>query len=208
MKRRLGFIDVDSRELGEDGVSLVFRPRVEPFAEIFNRIYDLVKSHQLPMVFSTCCSGRMPREDSLPNVLFIPINVASRGWRDKVGDYSMFYAEKLAFGSPQKNSEHEAYDCLKYNENTYDLFRLLNVEEWVIFGNGLDACVYNWAKKMLKAEFKLIVLTDALVSGAKGYGNNGTEENRIAVLSELRELGAKLMTTQMLIDDELSEVPA
>ena len=104
MSHRLGFFDVDCLELNEAGDGLGFRPRVEPLADRLRRLYDCAENHGFPLVFTTCCSGRMPAPDDLPDVLFVPLDGAEREWERQVNGHRVFHLQKKTYGEPRKNS--------------------------------------------------------------------------------------------------------
>lgn len=195
LDKRIGFFDVDSRELSKDGGGLAYRERVLPWADKLDRIYDFIYSHKLKLVFSTCCSGRFLEKDSLEYVLYIPEEKADSSWRKKIGQLRYFYLAKHSFHNPRQNFEQCTYDIFKYNENAGDLFQSLGLDHWVIFGNGFDLCVHHAAKALLKMGKKITILEDALISSACVYGDLGTEAGKKRLLGELERSGARLMAT-------------
>ena len=192
MSYRFGFFDVDCQELNESGDGLSLRPRAEPLAESLGQLWNCAEQHGLPVVFTTCCSGRMPKPTDLPEVLFVPLDPSCREWEDRVAEHRIFYLEKNAYGDPKINSQRRAYDVFGDNGNARRLVECLGVEEWVVFGNAFDFCVNCAARGLLAAGQQVRLLPDVGVLGARGYGASGTEENLRHVLTELSQLGAQI----------------
>lgn len=190
MNKRYGFFDVDSRELSPDGNGLNFRERVKPLAGKLNQLYDLAARHEIALVFTTCCSGRMLRADSLPDVLYVPLEQDDDAWLAEAGRGKRIYLQKKTYGVPQTNYTCRAFDVFSDNGNAARLLQTLAVEEWVVFGNGLDLCVNHVAQSILRYGRRVTFLEDVMIPSAKGYDNNGTEENRLAVFENLRRMGA------------------
>ncbi|MFZ5828843.1 MAG: hypothetical protein ACOY3P_02080 [Planctomycetota bacterium] len=200
MKHRYALFDVDCHELNAAGNGLSRRPRVEPLADKLERLYACAVQYNLPVVFTTCCSGRMPRPGDLPDVLFVPLDRAQREWEDHVDDHRLFYLEKKAYGEPRINSEMRAYDMFQDNANAARLAELLGVEEWIVFGNAFDVCTACGARGLLAAGQRVCLLPDVGVLGARGYGESGTEEHLRKVLAELERLGATTGTLDSWLD--------
>lgn len=200
LNREIGFFDVDSRELSQDGLGLELRERVKPIADKLNLLYDFAYEHQLMFVFSTCCSGTFLKKDSLDYVLYIPINEKSCSWAKDLEEYRYFYIEKQQYGCPRINSERSAYNFFKYNKNALKLFKKLKIKKWVVFGNGFDCCMRLACLQLLEEKFDLIVMRD-VTAPAFGPGKTGTEENKKKILSELESKGAKIMTVKDLFKE-------
>ncbi len=199
MKHRYGLFDVDCRELSAAGDGLSLRPRVEPLAERLGRLYAWAEKHGLPLVMTTCCSGRMPGPGDLAGVLFVPLDASSRAWEDRLDEHRVFYLQKNAYGDPQQNFRLRAFDMFQDNGNAARLVALLGVEQWIVFGNAFDACVACAARGLLAAGQKVCLLPDVGVLGARGYGNSGTQEHLGQVLAELGRLGATTSDLETLL---------
>jgi nicotinamidase-related amidase len=195
IKKKFGFFDIDSRELGKDGKKLIFQDRTEPIADKLNSLYKLCDKKNFPFVFTTCCSGKFLKRDSFGDILYIPADPSDQAWKKSFGNYRRFYLEKKQYGNPRINSERCAHDFFRYNGNAFELFEKTGIQDWVVFGNGFDICVYTACRRLLKRGFKLIVLADA-VAPAYGPGKIGTEENKKKILAELKKTGARIATTK------------
>ena len=194
MKHRFGLFDVDCQELNEAGNGLSLRPRVEPLAESLDKLYACAEEHGFPVVFTTCCSGRMPDPGDLDDVLHVPLDPACREWEGEVESHRFFYLEKNAYGDPKINVRLRAFDMFQDNKNAPRLLEKLEVDEWLAFGNAFDGCVACAARGLLAAGQKVRLLPDVGVLGAKGYGSSGTEENLRNVINDLCRLGAETGT--------------
>lgn len=194
MPTRFGFFDSDSRELDRASQGLRYRPRVTPIAPLLERLYALATLRGYPLVFTTCCSGVMPGRDELPGVLQVPLDPDDLGWLPRVSGYRRFYIAKKTYGDPKRNAECRSWDVFRDNPHVTRLLRTLEVETWVVFGNGFDLCVGSAARGVLDAGLPLIVLEDVKISSA-----GGSPESEQRTLAELRARGAKTMTLEAFL---------
>jgi hypothetical protein len=149
---------------------------------------------RLPRDLHHLLFGSDARADDLSNLLYVPMDSASREWEDHLDDYRVFYLQKNAYGDPKVNSARRAFDMFQDNGNAVRLVELLAVDQWLAFGNAFDGCVNCAARGLLAAGQKVCLLPDVGVLGAKGYGPSGTEENLRRVIAELIQLGADTST--------------
>jgi nicotinamidase-related amidase len=197
MAHRFGFFDVDSRELDESRRALGYRPRVLPIVPKLERLYALADAKGWPLVFTTCCSGRMLPPEALPDTLFVPLDASDAAWRAKVGDYRRFYLAKRTCGDPKLNFNTRTFDMFQHNANARLLLQSLDVETWVVFGNGFDLCVGSAANGILGAGLPLLLIEDVRVSSA-----DGTPASEAETLRRLRERGARTMTLEAFLKEE------
>ncbi|MCE5276933.1 MAG: hypothetical protein ABFD92_10350 [Planctomycetaceae bacterium] len=202
MKRRLGFFDVDCRELTDAGDGLQFRPRVKPLAPRLEQIYGLARRLEAPLVFTTCCSGRMLDAGSLNDVLLVPLDAADQQWRRRLDSAALICLAKKTYNDPPKNYACRAFDMFADNANAVAMVRALDVGEWVVFGNGFDLCVNAAVRGLLAAGQNVRVVTDVTIASAKGYGRCGTDEYRREILADFAAAGVRLCT----LDDLLAEM--
>jgi nicotinamidase-related amidase len=201
-KSRFGLFDVDCRELNMAGNGLDFRPRVQPLIDPLNRLYGLSEEHRLPLVFTVCCSGRVLPRYGLGDILTVPLDPSQQRWQEELYDHRMFYLEKKACDTAGDNFTCRAFDMFRHNGNATCLSQSLGVEEWIVFGNGFDLCIYSAVQGLLAAGQKVCLLTDVFARGARGYYTdtpqgrfeNGTPENLERILAEFRELGVRMAT--------------
>jgi hypothetical protein len=206
-RSRFGLFDADSRELNGGGTGLMFRPRVAPLADQLNRLYALGEERRLPLVFTVCCSGRMVGPRSLPEVVVVPLDGDQRQWEQRLIDRRLFCVEKKSYHQPGVNFTCHAYDMFKDNGNAGRLVQSLNVEEWVVFGNGFDLCISSAVRGLLAAGQKVCLLSDVYVQGARGYYVEtaegqcecGTTENRDRLLAQFKDLGVRSLTLEELL---------
>jgi nicotinamidase-related amidase len=178
-------------ELDEAGGGLALRPRVASLAEPLESLHRLAERRGLPLVFTTCCSGRMPQPGVLPDVLFVPLDAAERQWEERLDGHRLFYLEKRAYGDPKVNFACRAFDMFQDNGNAARLVAALGVGEWAVFGNGFDLCVNSAVRGLLAARQSVWLLSEVCVPSARGYGDCGTPENVARITSELLQLGAR-----------------
>jgi nicotinamidase-related amidase len=189
-----GFFDADCRELDELGDGLAYRPRVRPLAAKLERLYILAERRGYPLVFTTCCSGRMPAPASWPQVCQVPLDGTDTGWRESVGRFRQFYLAKRTCGRPEGNLACRYFDMFLHNANAAALLRMLAVGTWVVFGNGFDLCVGSAARGILDAGQNLILLEDVRIASARA-----TMESEQATFDELARRGARRMTLEAFL---------
>lgn len=194
MLHRFGFFDTDCRDYNRKLGALDYRPRVLPLAPRLEILYSLIEKNQYPFVFSTCCSGSMPLANDLPDVLYIPLDASDQSWTQKIDDYRRFYLAKKAYGDPKRNAECRAFDMFQDNQNAPKLIQSLNVDTWIVFGNGFDLCVNAAAQGLLKCGVDLIVLSDVRISSA-----GGTPDSELLTMNSLIKSGAKTMLLDNLL---------
>lgn len=193
MTRPFALFDVDCQELNDAGDGLSLRPRVEPLAPQIARLYDLADRADCPVVFTTCCSGRMLAPRDVPGVVFVPLaGDGAADWQSQL-DARRFYLQKKTYHDPQLNYACQAFDMFADNGNAARLVRALNAEQWIVFGNGFDLCVNAAATGLLDAGSNVLLVTDVAVPTATGYGRCGTPENRDRILAALQARGARLV---------------
>ena len=195
MNEPFAFFDVDCLEKSDDGKGLQLRPRVKPLQDKLDQIYKMAEFLNIPLLFSTCCSGQMLNPGDLQDILFIPCDKNDTSWMSDVHHYRRFYIEKKAYGDPKVNFKCRAFDMFQDNGNILRLLKLLNIPDWVVFGNGMDLCVNCGATGVLSAGYNVTILSDVLISSAGGDG-----QSMKSTLDGLKSKGAKTQTFQNMMD--------
>ena len=203
---KIGFFDIDSRELSKDGCGLEFRERVLPITDKLNILYDFAYKHQFVIVFTTCCSGRFLKKDSLDYVCYVPLDEKDNSWTKDIENYRYFYIQKKQYGKPRINCEFSAYNFFKYNNNAIKLFKKLGIKKWVVFGNGFDSCVNLACLRLLENGFELIILDD-VIAPAFGPGKIGTKKNTGKILKDLSDKGAETMALKNFLKNYEKKYP-
>jgi hypothetical protein len=196
LNRAFGFFDVDCLEMARGDKwksvfpNLSIRERAVPLTQSLRALHTIARENRHPFAFTTCCSGRMPKDPSeLPETAYIPSGEKETAWKEKLDTHAMFYLEKVHCSS--------CYKMFDTNSNAAVFFKAQNVERWVLFGNGAETCVWSDALKLLGGGRKVIVLSDVLAYSAKGYGTSklsGTPAGRAEMLAEIKAAGGELMT--------------
>jgi hypothetical protein len=199
MKKHIGLWEVDCRELSEDGESLILRQRVEPLAAKLNELYSLAQRRDLTTVFTTCCSGRMPRIGDRKDFLYVPLQGNDSGWESRLCDYPLIYLDKVTCGDPRLNFQCRAFDVFHGNRNAERLLFLLDIPTWVVFGNGFELCTVSSIEGILGAGYRVQLITDVLAQSAGSYGDFGTEQSKARVIGELQAKGVETLLLRELI---------
>ena len=205
----LAFFDIDSLECRPDALErasilprLSFRERVMPIAAKLDWLYEYSLAGRHPLLFSVCCSGRLPDEGGIPGMLAIPAEEGD-GWSARIDDHSLFLVEKARQGAQEGQGVtsltskgagfvEDMHDKFRLNANLKKFIDLLSVEEWVVFGNGAAYCVHPVLSILMDAGQKLTILSDVMVDSAGGYGEETPESLRLAMLDEMAARGARV----------------
>ncbi|HTH40731.1 MAG TPA: hypothetical protein VL968_08065 [Rhodocyclaceae bacterium] len=209
----LVFFDIDSLECRPDAVErasilprLAFRERVMPIVEKLDWLYEYSLAGRHPLLFSVCCSGRLPTEGEIPDMLSIPAE-AGEAWLPRVADHQLFLVEKARRGaggatgdttgtiaSPARGAAFvdDMHDKFRLNTNLEKFIDLLAPEEWVVFGNGAAFCVHPVLSILMDAGQKVTILSDVMVDSAGGYASETPESLRLAMLDDMAARGARV----------------
>lgn len=186
MPPRIAFFDVDTQQPAADMRGLVFRPRVQPFADNLERLLATAKDRNI-IVVSTACVNAGPIERALsPDVLFIGIDDDPSCWENKIHSYRCFFVQKRSHGGPAINIRTRAFDPFVANPNADRLIRALDVERWVVFGDSAGYCFRSTVEGLLRRGCCVTALSDTV-----GVGVDSVEV-RDSVLLELERRGATL----------------
>ena len=201
MDRSLAFFDVDCLEYFADRSDrgsvlphLSFRERVLPLAPVLNGLYTYAISCRHPLIFSTCCSGRTPAENDIPEILHVPALDSGVCWKEKSRDYSFFLVEKYFDVSRERPFMERMQAKFTKNQNFRRFAQAMEVEEWVTFGNGAAFCVYSALLSLLNAGQKVILLSDVLVDSHSGHTPEETRALREQMLAESARQGVDVCT--------------
>jgi hypothetical protein len=165
------------------------------------RLIARAQEERAPLVATTCGSGRMPRGESCPGGMVVPLDPDDRSWCDRVEGHRFFHLEKQC----------GAWRAFEGNPNAARLFLELGVLDWVVFGNGLDLCVDQAVQNLLSLGLSVAFLSDVLIPSATGYGplgDSGTQASRERTLGRWRELGAREMSLEDFLASREALEPA
>ena len=144
---------------------------------------------------------------SLPDVVLVPLDGDQRQWEQQLNDRRLFCMEKKTYNQPGANFTCRAFDMFQDNGNAARLVQSLNVEEWIVFGNGFDLCINSAIMGLLAAGQKVCLLSDVYVQGSKGYYVEtpegqcecGTTENRDRLLAQFKDVGVRSLTLEQFL---------
>jgi nicotinamidase-related amidase len=195
----LALFDVDSRERAIapcEGL-LCARPRMTHLDGALGSLYAFAEQRALPLVFTTCCSGRRLAPGERPEVLHVPMDADDLEWSSRLAQHRLFHLEKPAYGDPKLNYERRAFDVFAHNANADRLVSALGDRRWVVFGNGLDLCVDSVVRALQRLGVPLTVVADVLVSSATGDADSKRE-----ILARYRREGIDTPTLAELLEHE------
>jgi hypothetical protein len=195
MNTEIGFFNNDSFELDVNRKEFVCEPRTIHLSDKLTKIYDLASQNEITVVFTTCCANRMLSPCERNDILYIPIAKEYTGWKKSVTNYQKFYLEKYHDGDPGIDGLCQLADgnVFGYNSNANELFKMLNIKEWVVFGIGVEYCGGEVIEYLFQSGHQVTFLPDVLVSNSKG-----TEQTRQAQYKRWLDKGAKQMNLRQL----------
>lgn len=182
----IGIFEVDCRQKAKKREGLSFVQRAAPFKDRIERIHKLAQENDFPLVFTTCCSNRLPTADDSRGALFVPMDSSRKDWLAKVKSKSLIYIEKKNWGTPIGNTHHCAWDMFRHNSNAHMLFEKLGITHWYVYGVGIDLCIPSAIRGLLGAGCKATILNDIMVNNV-----NGNKQTAVKMLENLRELGVE-----------------
>lgn len=199
--KSMAFLDIDSLEfrscdnIRESKLSqLSFRERVMPLSPILNDIYAYVLNNNHPFIFSTCCSGRAPSVDDIPNVLHIPAQDYKTAWKNYVDSYSFFLIEKPITNHTQNDFVNDLYWKFEQNNNFLPFIEAIDAHEWVVFGNCSVFNLYPAISCLLEARQNVTILSDVLIDSDTGYATESRAFIKNVMLEDCASRGATVYT--------------
>jgi nicotinamidase-related amidase len=195
MPTRFAFFDIDCLETSPDG-GFHLRPRIKPMRSKLGLLYSRIRQSGSPMVFTTCCSGSLMRQEWRKDVLFVPLDRQQTEWKNGLASHRLIYLEKRTYGNPKINSSCRAFDMFQDNGNAAELVRMLAADEWILFGNGMECCVNAAVNGVLHAGGHVTVLSDCLCSNDGSDNPGGVEAARRATMTQWLERGVNSQTME------------
>jgi hypothetical protein len=197
MNKKIGFFNNDSYELALGSKEFICEPRTIHLADNLTKLYDLASQNEITLVFTTCCANRMLSPGDRDDILYIPIAKEDTEWKKSVQSYQTFYLEKYHDGEPDINGLCQLADgnVFGYNSNANELFKMLDIKEWVVFGIGVEYCAGQAIEFLFQSGHQVTFLPDVLVSNSKG-----TEQTRQAQYKRWLDKGAKQMNLAQLLE--------
>lgn len=166
------------------------RERAVSIADRLNLLYQFASDTGIRILSTQCIGGRPPAfgndaasanqvlrcDPSLPNKAESLFSTASE-----------VLIERPSFGSPDENRQRHAPDPFHSNPNTESLVRELQVQEWIVFGVSLQACVTYAVDGLLRCDQNVTLLTDTVLPAA-GPTETSVEQS----LESMRNKGVTL----------------
>ncbi|MFA5032084.1 MAG: hypothetical protein WC614_03590 [bacterium] len=199
IKHSIGFFESDCRQMNVSGTKMIFRSRTKIIGKKVKKLYNIASEMNIPYVITFCCGVKMFEKNMLPDILFIPIDQKDDEWTKYVKDYRQFFIQKLSWPKTDPQGKRcDYFNAFKYNGNAVKLIKMLDVSEWIVFGNSFEFCVNTAIQSLITAGQKVTLLTDTLIRGTKGFGDSGTDEKYNSLINEFRSLGVSMKTLDEL----------
>jgi len=193
-----GFFDVDCRQM-TDGNQWGYMPRMFPVKDKLDRLFAFIEENRYTLAAMSCVRANMPQRGSREDMLFIPLDPEDSAWQDVYEQYRMYYLEKKPRCATdpidRANGPHQVF---LHNKNAVDLLSRLDVSEWIVFGNALDACGNLVVEKLLELEYKVVFLSDVMVPGVAAQAED-PEAIKARTYASWREKGAIQLTLDQLL---------
>lgn len=181
MKNRYAFFDVDSLEIGPTGRTYVCHPRVEPNQKQLFELYGVISGVTAPLIFSVDVNGNVPDDgkNQRQDFLSIPVSLQEKEWKNAVADRFKFYVKR----EPKVNREDNA--IFINNKNVPGCVEIIDSEEWIVFGNGMEHSVDHVIENLLKLGAIVKFIPELIIPG-----EGETEEQFDAYYDKWVEQGA------------------
>jgi hypothetical protein len=166
-----------------------------PISRKLNLLFTYIRNNNFTFTFSTCCSGRVPSEADMPDVIHIPSSHCQVDWEKQVDKNRVFFVEKAKTDIAQLKGplfRDAMYGKFKNNANIQPFIKAIHAEEWVVTGNGAAYCVYPGIMSLLDAGQKITVLSNLLIDSAPGYSNESPYDLLMAMLDDVSKQGARV----------------
>ncbi len=184
MKYPFAFFDVDSLEVSPNGRTYTCHPQVSPISDDLYEVYSIISGLAAPLVFSVDVNRNIPNENNKRrDFLPIPLDENEKGWHKSVIDWYKFYIQRETI------SDKEKVAVFNHNKNTKDCIKLINSDEWIVFGNGIINGVNHVIENLLE-----IVKTVKFVPELIIPGENETKEQFDEHVKKWKEKGAIAIT--------------
>jgi len=214
---RCALFDVDTRIPSAVDRRLVFSPRVASIQPKLQQLLDFGRRHALPVVATTClgvlrelrkaqmaqggacalptdgsaCPYAVPIIDCLDaGAAYIPVNGCGSRQNNPHVSREIFL-ERRGCATPEENVQTCAFDAFLSNPHAADVIGGLAIHRWAVFGLALEYCVKAAAQGLLKLDYEVVVLVDAVIPSA--HSSPATVED---TYRDLQQQGARLITVQ------------
>jgi len=188
MKSVFGLFNVDTQQPSDSHRCLVFRPRVEPIAEVLQRLLDFAAATDTPIVHTACVNAGPVEQVISDNTLFIPIDDDETRWGSRLARYKAVYLQKVSCGSPEENVRTRAYDIFHANPNTVGVLARMGITRWGVFGDSVRFCLQSTVRGLLSLGYDVTALADAIGPGID------SEAVKTDILRQLARDGARVET--------------
>ncbi len=163
--------DVDTRQAKAAG-GWTYMPRTLPYRGDVERLLAQVSRHQVPLVITTCVRGNMLEKSQFENLfddtLFVPLEAKDTEWTTRCDQYRKFYIEKKFRREDFPNDKpYPPHEIFLYSINAHRLIDILNIDEWIVFGNAMEACGDLVISKLLEGGRRVIYIPELMVPGVK-----------------------------------------
>jgi hypothetical protein len=147
-------------------------PRTLPYRDDVERLLTEAATRHVPVVITTCVRGNMPEknrfESLFQDTLFVPLEAGETEWATRCDQYSKFYIEKK-FRRPDvpNDKPYPPHEIFLNSINAHRLIDILSIDEWIVFGNAMEACGDLVISKLLEGGRRVIYIPELMVPGVK-----------------------------------------
>jgi len=191
----IGFFDVDTRVVNDQGKGLVIGPRAEPIAPQLDPLFALASLRRLPVVATTCVQTP-PVADALDTeAVHVRLDGDPKPALARAGSASAIFLERRSCGSAEANVAAGVFDVFHVNPHAAECIRRTGIHHWAVFGISLEYCLRGTCLGLCRLGLDVTVLTDAVVPSPRPFGQTVEE-----VLAELASAGAHLQRTAAFLE--------
>jgi len=165
-----GIFDVDTRQARNSG-GWTYVGRTAPYRDKIERIVGAATANKIPLVVTSCVGANMlPKETferNFEDTLFVPMDSEDTGWASRCDSYNIFYIEKKPRRPDFSYDGFPPHQIFQNSENASKLLQKLNIDEWIVIGNAMEACGDLVIVKLLENSRRVRYIPELMIPGIR-----------------------------------------
>ncbi len=170
-RANFGIFDIDTRQARNSG-GWTYVGRTAPYRDKIDRLIGAATSNHVPLVVTSCVGANMLPKDAFEknfkDTLFVPMDSDDTAWSSQCDSYNIFYIEKKArrpdFSYDGPFPPHQMF---LNSENANRLIQKLDIDEWIVIGNAMEACGDLVIVKLLEHSRRVRYIPELMIPGIR-----------------------------------------
>lgn len=156
----IAFFDVDSLELSPNGMTYACHPNVSSISEELFETYSIISTLSAPLIFSVDVNRNTPGENNKRcDFLTLPASTTDNEWKKMVSYWYKFYVQREDCADKKQN------EIFTNNKSVFDCVKMINPNEWIVFGNGVEYGVDKVICKLLELNKPIKFVSELIIPG-------------------------------------------